>query len=50
MWVGLHNYIDSEFADLKTMKKSSLKETVLRTYLDSLALQLSLSKKYTRHF
>jgi hypothetical protein len=31
MWVGLHNYInDSEFADLKTMKKSSLKETVLK--------------------
>lgn len=31
MWVSLHNYINnSEFADLKTMKKSSLKETVFK--------------------
>ena len=54
MWVGLHNYInESEFTDLKTMTKSSLKETVFKNMPRQLCtprLQLFMSKKYTRHF
>jgi hypothetical protein len=54
MWVGLHNYInDTEFADLKTMKKSSLKETVFKNMPRqpcSPRLQLFMSKKCTRLF
>jgi len=50
----LHNYINgSEFADLKTMKKSSLKETVFKNMPwqpCTPGLQLFMSKKYTRHF
>jgi hypothetical protein len=54
MWVGLHNYINnSEFANLKTMKKSSLKETVFKNMSwqpYTPRLQLFMSKKYTIHF